>query len=104
MTTFPDRSNELFDQMVSLRRKLHQYPELGFNEVKTSAVIKSTLEEYGLKVEREIAQTGLVTQITGKQSRVNGMLRFDMDALPIQEETGLDFASLNPGSDARVRT
>ncbi len=97
MTTFPDRSNELFDQMISLRRKLHQNPELGFREVKTSAAIASALEEYGLKVEREIAQTGLVTQITGKQSRVNGMLRFDMDALPIQEETGLDFASLNPG-------
>ncbi len=85
------------DQTISLRRTLHQNPELGFKEFKTSNLVSEFLEEYGVKVRRGLAVTGLVAEIEGQSGEANGMLRFDMDALPIHEETGLEFASKTSG-------
>ena len=97
MTVFLDRAQDLAEQTISIRRTLHQHPELGFNVFKTSEMVAKLLEEYGVNVKRGFAGTGLVGLVEGKRTGVNGMLRFDMDALPIQEETGLEFASQRPG-------
>ena len=78
---------------------LHAHPELGFQEVRTSAIVAKALREAGLdEVHEGIGGTGIVGVIRGKgggNRRIG--LRADMDALPIQEETGLVYASTNPG-------
>jgi amidohydrolase len=87
----------LKDELVALRRDFHQHPELGFEEVRTSAVVASYLESIGLQPRRGIAKTGLTADIVGDLPGPTILLRADMDALPITEETGLEFASRNPG-------
>jgi hippurate hydrolase len=85
------------DSFVRLRRDLHQHPELGFEERRTSDVVASALEGWGYRVERGIAVTGLVAQLRrGSGTRRLG-LRADMDALPIHETTGLPHASVHAG-------
>ncbi|MDP4186992.1 MAG: amidohydrolase, partial [Bacteroidota bacterium] len=82
---------------LTIRRLLHQHPELSFNEFKTSAFIASKLTDLGIDLKKDIAQTGIIGIIRGEKpsTRVIG-LRADMDALPIKEETGVDYQSLNP--------
>ena len=96
----PDLSPEvasLKDEVVALRRDFHQHPELGFEEVRTAAVVTGYLEALGLKPRSGIAKTGVTADIVGALPGPTIMLRADMDALPILEETGLQFASQNPG-------
>ncbi len=90
-------ADKFFPRMVSIRRRIHQYPELAFEEYKTSKLVAQTLKSLNLKVEVGIAKTGVVGIIEGK-AKGNGKakvvaLRADMDALPIQEETNLPYAS-----------
>lgn len=93
-TDFLKRSQELFPVMQALRRHLHQYPELSFQEVETSAFIQRHLT--GLSIDYTvIAGTGVLARI-GKGDRCVA-LRADIDALPITEETGLEFASRTDG-------
>lgn len=82
------------DRIVAHRRHLHAHPELSFQEYETSAYIQSQLQELGIDYQ-VLAQTGVVAHI-GQGDRCVA-LRADIDALPILEETGLDFASQNPG-------
>lgn len=83
-------------ELVAIRRDLHEHPELGLEEVRTSDVIAGHLESYGYKVTRGLAKTGLVATLTnGTGSRSIG-IRADIDALPIHEETGLAYASKTP--------
>lgn len=82
--------------MVVLRRDLHRHPELGWEEERTGARIVAELEELGLKA-RRMAGTGVVADIRGAHDGPRIALRADMDALPIQEETGLEFASAHEG-------
>ena len=100
-------AEKYFPEMVRLRRKIHENPELAFAEFETSALVAETLEKTGLEVRRGVARTGVVgslrgTPLTpalspkGARERVVA-LRSDMDALPIQEATGLPFASKNAG-------
>jgi amidohydrolase len=91
---FGKKAQDLFPVMQALRRHLHQYPELSFQEVETSAFIQNHLS--GLSVEyRVIAGTGVLAQIGSGTKCV--ALRADIDALPITEETGLEFASCTDG-------
>lgn len=84
-------------QFVSIRRSIHAHPELAFEERQTSDLVASTLEELGYRVHRGLGTTGVVGQLTkGTGSKTIG-IRADMDALPIQERTGLDYASTLPG-------
>jgi len=83
-----------FDLMVSHRRHLHKYPELSFHEFKTSDYVKKVLTELGISW-RAVSGTGVVGMIGSGGDCI--ALRADMDALPIQEETGLDFCSMNDG-------
>ena len=87
----------LKEELVALRRDFHQHPELGFEEVRTSAVVAAYLKELGLEPRTGIAKTGVTADIVGALPGPTILLRADMDALPITEETGLEFASLNPG-------
>lgn len=103
--SIPDKifqlADKYFPRMVSIRRKIHQYPELAFEEYKTSKLVAQTLKSLNLKVKVGIAKTGVVGIIEGK-AKIDGKakaiaLRADMDALPIQEQTNLPYASKVPG-------
>ncbi len=87
--------NSLSHEIIGYRRHLHQIPELGFYVYKTSAYVRSVLEQLSCQVE-PIVQTGLLAFFDfGKEKTL--AFRADMDALPIQEETGLPYASTHDG-------
>jgi len=85
------------EQMIAARRDLHRIPETGFNEVKTSAYVAERLKDLKLEVQTGIATHGVVGLLRTGKSGPTLMIRADMDALPIAEETGLAFASTHPG-------
>lgn len=86
-------SAEVLPEVVRLRRVIHAFPELAFEEVETARLVKEALEPLGLEVREGVAQTGIVATLRGTESGPAVLLRADMDALPIQENTGLPFAS-----------
>jgi hippurate hydrolase len=88
---------EVFRRMVALRRDLHQHPELSWQEERTAERICTALSELGIPYRRGVAGTGVVADIAGTPTGHAVALRADMDALPIQESTGLPFASCNDG-------
>ncbi|MFN3328926.1 MAG: M20/M25/M40 family metallo-hydrolase, partial [Fervidobacterium pennivorans] len=81
---------------VELRHKLHMSPEIAFNEYKTQQILIDVLEKLGVKYEK-VAKTGLVVVIEREPTKPSVLYRADMDALPIKEETGWEFASKNDG-------
>ena len=84
-------------EFVTVRRQIHQNPELGFEEHATSALVAERLTAWGYEVERGLGQTGVVGRLRrGDGARAIG-LRADMDALPIEEKTGLAYRSGRPG-------
>lgn len=84
------------DELVKLRRDIHQHPELGWNENKTSEKISKKLAEAGLKSSNGLAGYGLYTDIGKKNGRMVAF-RADMDALPIQDQKHVPYASKVPG-------
>ena len=83
--------------VIDTRRHLHAHPEVGEHEVETTRFIVGELEELGVPVETFEGITGCVATIQGGQPGKTVMLRADIDALPIQEEPGKSYCSLNPG-------
>ena len=83
--------------VIEARRELHKFPETGFKEVKTAAYVAAQLAAIGLEVRSGIAGTGVVGLLRTGRPGPTLMIRADMDALPIAEETGLAFASTHPG-------
>ncbi|RWX75206.1 amidohydrolase [Neorhizobium lilium] len=83
--------------VVAIRRYLHQHPELGLSEFGTSDFVAQQLTDLGYEVTRGLAKTGLVATLTNGTSSSSIGIRADMDALPIEEETGAEYASLNKG-------
>jgi len=84
-------------EMVALRRQIHAHPELGYEEVVTSDLVAERLTAWGCKIHRGLGGTGVVGQLVfGDGSGPAIGLRADMDALPIQETTGLPYASTVP--------
>lgn len=84
-------------ELVALRHHLHQHPELGLSEFKTSDFIAEQLEAMGYEVARGLAKTGLVGSLRKGTSGRSIGIRADIDALPIMEETSAAYASLTPG-------
>lgn len=85
------------DDIVKIRRCIHENPELGMEENETSKLVAKELEKLGLEVETGVANTGVVGLLRGKEEGKTILLRADMDALPITEKTGLEFSSKNDG-------
>ena len=81
------------ERMVALRRDLHRHPELSWNEKRTAAKVCEFLDELKIPYRSPVAGTGIVAKIPGVCDGPYIALRADMDALPIQEETGLPFTS-----------
>ena len=82
--------------IIDWRRDFHQYPELGFDEHRTSKIIGEALKEMGLAPQMNVGKTGVTADLTfGEGSTI--ALRADMDALPMQEASGLDFSSKHDG-------
>lgn len=90
-------ADEVFPEVVRLRRTIHQNPELSFEEYETSRLVTETLQPLDLDIQSGIAKTGVVATLKGAQPGPNLLLRADMDALPILEANTFDFASQNPG-------
>ncbi len=88
---------ELYDKLVTVRRELHRYPELSGQEARTATVISRFLHELGIHHRTNVAGHGVVADIHGRSGVPCVVLRADTDALPIQEETGLEFASAHNG-------
>ncbi|MEM1389178.1 MAG: M20/M25/M40 family metallo-hydrolase, partial [Pseudomonadota bacterium] len=95
-----NRFAELLPEITEWRRDIHAHPELLYDTERTSALVADKLRAFGCDdVVTGIGQSGVVAVIKGKSTasgRTVG-LRADMDALPIEEATGLDYASTNPG-------
>ena len=94
------RADELRDEVVKVRRWLHQHAEVSWKEYESTEYITAYLENLGLEVHHYPDHTGCWTMIEGGQCSPESktiLLRADFDALPIQEETGESFASIHPG-------
>ncbi len=93
-----NRIAEFHPEMTEWRHDLHTHPELALNEHRTSGLVQDKLRAFGVdEVHAGIASTGVVGVIRGSAPGPAVGLRADMDALPIQEETGLPYASQTPG-------
>jgi len=90
-------TDELLNEMVLIRRHLHQFPELSFEEHKTSAYIRNILDSWGIEYTFPFVKTGMLARIKGDKPGKRIALRTDMDALPITENSGLDFQSSHRG-------
>ena len=85
------------DFAIKTRRRLHQFPELSFKEYKTAEFIRRTLDELGIPWQA-VGETGTYGWIEGKGAGSKKvLLRADIDGLPVQEKTGLPFASCHEG-------
>lgn len=97
MIDFFQEAQNLFEFTRMLRRDFHRHPEIGFKEVRTAGIVARELVQMGLEVTSGIAETGVVALLEGSKTGPVVLLRFDMDALPVFEETGAEYASLTPG-------
>lgn len=86
---------EIEENIISWRRDLHRIPELGLNLPQTTAYIKSRLDEMGIQYKTMVDGNAIVAFISGNEKGKTIAIRADMDALPIKEETGLEFSSTN---------
>ena len=87
----------LSDYTSRLRQDFHKHPELGFQEFRTAGIVSDELSKLGLEVTSGVAGTGVLAVIEGIHPGTTVLLRADMDALPITEETGARYASETPG-------
>ncbi|HSU06943.1 MAG TPA: M20 family metallopeptidase [Acetobacteraceae bacterium] len=96
-TAIRDATQRIEPALIEIRRDIHAHPELGFEEVRTSGVVTGELTRLGIAHRTGIGKTGVVGLIEGGRPGPVLAIRADMDALPIQENTGLPFASTVPG-------
>ncbi len=86
----------LRDELIELRRDFHKHPELGYEEYRTSEIVHDYLKDLGLEV-KKLAKTGVVGLLRGTRPGKTVMLRADIDALPQEEKTDVDYKSENNG-------
>ena len=97
MNKYLARANQLVPELVENRRHFHRHPEVRNELFETVKYVKAQLEDMGYQVQ-EICQCGLVVLAGGKKPGKCILIRGDMDALPMPEDTGLEFSSENPGA------
>jgi amidohydrolase len=107
MTDYLSQAQELFPYTQAVRRDLHMHPELGFNEIRTAGIVARELQALEMEVTTGVAKTGVIGLLEGAKparpgaaGRAGGptvLVRFDMDALPVTEETEAAYASTIPG-------
>ena len=94
-------AERLQPQLVAWRRDFHMHPELGFQEVRTAGIVADHLRDLGLEVTTGVGKTGVVAIVEGDNLPSDAptvLLRFDMDALPIEEINDVPYKSLKPGT------
>jgi len=94
---FIQQAKSLKNDTIARRRDLHRHPELGFEEKRTAKIVAAAMNELELQVRTEVAQTGVIALLEGSRSGPVVLMRFDMDALPIQEANDVPYASTIPG-------
>jgi amidohydrolase len=94
---FIQETKNIDAQLVEWRRDFHRHPELAFSEQRSAKIIADLMTAWGYEVQVGIAETGLHARLPGKTGSEGVLLRVDMDALPIHEKTGVDYASIHPG-------
>lgn len=92
-----DATQRIEAQLIATRRDIHAHPELGFEEVRTAGIVAAELARLGIAHRTGVGRTGVLAEIKGGRPGPTLAIRADMDALPIHEETGQDFASTIPG-------
>ena len=83
--------------IIETRRDFHKHPELSFQEKRTSKIVATKLESFGIKTLKNIGKTGVVGTLSGNKKGKTIALRADMDALPIQETGDVSYKSINDG-------
>ncbi len=96
-TAIAEATARIEPELIAVRRDIHANPELGFEEVRTAGIVARELSRLGIKHQTGVGKTGVVGLIEGGRSGPVLAIRADMDALPIQEQTGLPWESRNPG-------
>ncbi|WP_143414432.1 M20 metallopeptidase family protein [Halobacillus massiliensis] len=97
MTAIKELISTIENEIINIRRTLHQHPELSNEEYQTSSLIKEKLTEFGIQWRDGFAKTGVLGIIHGDHPGQTVALRADMDALPIQEVNRFEFSSKQPG-------
>ncbi|MEB3883149.1 M20 family metallopeptidase [Lyngbya sp. CCY1209] len=99
LTQIKELTDSFLPRLVEIRRHLHAHPELSGQEYQTAAYVAGVLSSCGLHVREAVGKTGVVGELKGDDATIADWLaiRTDMDALPIQELTNLDYASRRPG-------
>ncbi|HEY0185304.1 MAG TPA: M20 aminoacylase family protein [Rhodopila sp.] len=92
-----DRVRRYQAELTAVRRDIHAHPELGMEEHRTADLVARKLQAWGIEVHRGVGGTGVVGVLRSGNGQASVGLRADMDALPIQEATGLPYASRHPG-------
>ena len=98
INTIKELAHQHADEIISIRRHIHQHPELSFDEIHTSAFVCSVLDKYKISYTKGIVKTGVVALIEGKNpTKQTILLRADLDALPIEEKNDVTYKSQNVG-------
>ena len=100
INTFKHEADAMAEQLVAWRRDFHMHPELGFQEVRTAGIVAEHLHDLGLEVSTGVGRTGVVALVEPDDVAADAptvLLRFDMDALPIDEQNDVPYRSQNPG-------
>lgn len=93
-----DIAKHIYPKLIEVRRHIHQYPELSFQEYKTAEYVCSILDEFGIAYQKGIVKTGIVAMIKGKNpDKKTILLRADLDALPIEEKNEKPYTSTHKG-------
>ena len=96
MIDFTTQAESLKDELVAFRRDFHIHPELGFEEIRTSGIVAEELTKLQMEVQTGVGKTGVVGILEGAQDGPTILYRADMDALPMQEENEVEYASVYP--------
>ena len=91
--TLKEKISEMKDWLVEIRRRIHMYPELGFEETETSKLVSEWLERFGFQVKKGWAKTGVVGLLEGRGPGKTVAIRADMDGLPLEEANPVPYVS-----------